>query len=226
MKSKLSADHVNLPTISRSRVPKKASKSTIDSVNEEGYFLDDVEVIKKITAVKKVKAVKKKERFDGVEPATSRSSSSVKTVTRTEKFIELTEELSAVSIADTAFKPDHAADYTRLLASTTITSEHDFESFLTSPAVVSLLPEDQGSSGPTFRKIGEASYSEVFAMPTREGRDIVVKVIPLFDYRRSESTGRPEKMPDTSYPGDVLRELEITSRMSEMPGGGFIDCLG
>lgn len=244
------------------------AKSTITATakakhlaGEEGFFADNDE--KKVNCTKpstsktlkakpksntaipaniKQPSKTKKQYFDCVEiPFTPRS----RVVTNIEVEVAVDtviETLSSTSITIPP-EPDYAGDYARLLAASTITHEHDFTAFLSSPAVQALLdpapaPASSSSKGkktvPAFRKIGEASYSEVFALRIRDGKDIMVKVIPLFDHSSSlprtqegDSDGaKGQDLPDTSYPGDVLRELEITTRMCELPGGGFIDYLG
>jgi len=110
-----------------------------------------------------------------------------------------------------------------------LTEVHDFSAFISSPAVVALLDPETQASGPSFKKIGEASYSEVYSMGIQKGKKIVIKVIPLVEHGNEVAVRVDGKeLPDTSYPRDVLRELEITQRM----GGGegatsrFVNFLG
>ncbi|KAL7420550.1 hypothetical protein Q5752_004501 [Cryptotrichosporon argae] len=77
---------------------------------------------------------------------------------------------------------------------------------------------------PSIRKLGEASYSEVFLLsgPTAE---VVVKVIPLLSAASVEAGARAD-VPDCSEVDDVVREIRITKRMTEVEGGGFVRFLG
>ncbi|KIJ56954.1 hypothetical protein M422DRAFT_218798 [Sphaerobolus stellatus SS14] len=95
---------------------------------------------------------------------------------------------------------------------------HDFTSFIeTFP-----LHELHGSpSTLSFRKIAEASFSEVFAVG-----DIVLKVIPI---RNEASTGQhqglsEEEMPQESDAKDVLQEIVVTHAMGRVCSG-FIKLL-
>lgn len=80
----------------------------------------------------------------------------------------------------------------------------------------------------TWRKIGEASFSEVF----RVG-EVVLKIVPL-EYRDPNSTSvnqsdhiaidqrgraRPKPRPSTSLPQDVLREINATRIMGDVHSG-------
>lgn len=72
-------------------------------------------------------------------------------------------------------------------------------------------------------KVGEASYSEVFGFSqSAEDADLVLKVIPLF----SGTVEADGSFPDCSSPEDVLREIEITKKMNQVPGGGFVEFRG
>jgi hypothetical protein len=74
-----------------------------------------------------------------------------------------------------------------------------------------------------FRKIGEASYSEVFGIG-----DVVLKVIPLRDEDADASQisldGGVEDGPSPSDAKDVLKEMIVTRAMGEMCEG-FVDLL-
>jgi len=66
-------------------------------------------------------------------------------------------------------------------------------------------------------------------MGIQKGKKIVIKVIPLVDHG-DEITIREDgkELPETSYPRDVLRELEITQRMGGLEGATsrFVNFLG
>ena len=230
--SKQSSDNVNLPAISlnTSRRSKKGSKLP-NLEDEDGFFVDDDAIKPKSKAKAPSKAgrtVKKRERFDGVEIQTSQTGSAP----RRNTILDITEDISQITIAEGVPTTNHQDDLERLTQTATLPIVQDFTDFLSSPPVLSLLDSSQRASGLKIRKIGEASYSEVFAVTIREEKEIVVKVIPLYDPSTAPSTtssiepGTRGSHPDTSAPGDVLRELEITKRMCELPGGGYIDFLG
>jgi hypothetical protein len=165
--------------------------------------------------------------LDGVIlPSTKSSSRNVSNTTVT--VSDITEDVSTLTIeAPTTSTP--LEEFNNLVSACTLNEVHDFSTFISSPAVVSLLDPETQASGPSFKKIGEASYSEVFSMGIQKGKKIVIKVIPLVSHgdeiaRRVDG----KELPDTSYARDVLRELEITQRM----GGGegatsrFVNFLG
>ncbi|WVF68773.1 hypothetical protein IAT40_003545 [Kwoniella sp. CBS 6097] len=76
-------------------------------------------------------------------------------------------------------------------------------------------------------KVGEASYSEVFGLTNQStgNVDYVLKVIPLLSSAPAD-TPINVPMPDCSGPGDVSREIEVTKRMGQVPGGGFVEYIG
>lgn len=80
---------------------------------------------------------------------------------------------------------------------------------------------------PAIRKIGEASYSEVFGVSVVGREEVVIKVIPLI-CESVPPVGSKDKveLPDTSTVEDVVREIEVTKRMAQSPQGGFVDYLG
>lgn len=225
--SKSSNDNVRPPSTTFEIVKGKKGKSKQlgDDWGGKGFFVDEENKKPSKTAAPTKKKSAKKERFDGVELSVLRASRRASTV------IEIIEELSATSLTDITVAPDHQGDLKRLVKAATIPEIQDFSAFLTSPAVISLLDHAQQAHGPTFRKIGEASYSEVFAMSIKEDKELVVKVIPLFDPAAvvppsTDASDKRGSLPDTSHASDVLRELNITSRMCELQGGGFIEFLG
>jgi serine/threonine-protein kinase haspin len=118
------------------------------------------------------------------------------------------------------------------------TSPHDFSSFITTfPYDPIVYPDDESASRdpvrPTFKKIGEASYSEVFGIG-----DVVLKVIPLRDELATPNTQADHDV-DTPAPSDakdVLREIVVTRTIGDMcmsadqggkamSGGGFVKLL-
>jgi serine/threonine-protein kinase haspin len=66
----------------------------------------------------------------------------------------------------------------------------------------------------TFRKIGEASYSEVFGIG-----DVVLKVIPIRDESEAGQSAEEEDGPAPSDAKDVRKEIIVTRAMGEVYGG-------
>lgn len=98
-----------------------------------------------------------------------------------------------------------------------------FSGVFTTPEFAKLLP-----SGvvPQVTKLGEASYSEVFTVGADDSA-VVVKVVPLLSNAGTSGNGKAKvELPDCSEIEDVVREIEITKRMSQVPGGGFVEFLG
>ncbi|WWC62880.1 uncharacterized protein I303_105478 [Kwoniella dejecticola CBS 10117] len=80
-----------------------------------------------------------------------------------------------------------------------------------------------------IKKVGEASYSEVFGLSSKGDAGVkhVVKVIPLLSAQKlNGQEGSASPMPDCSRVQDVKREIEVTKRMSQVPGGGFVEYIG
>jgi hypothetical protein len=239
---------INLPQTPKSKAPvgKKGSK-TISDHGSDIVCLGTVEKPKQVfkpshtTTKQKEKSSKhrgpKKLVLDGVILPLSKSTSRKATTQITSTISEVTEEVSNLSIETEPFASPSAStstlspiqEFNRLVAASTSTQVHDFSTFISSPAVMSLLDPDSGSnssSSSALRKIGEASYSEVFSMGIVGGKKIVIKVIPLVNHETGDVAS--EDIPDTSYPRDVLRELEITQRMGEGegPASHFVKYLG
>lgn len=101
----------------------------------------------------------------------------------------------------------------RLLAQCSVSQPIAFNDIFKHPAFSALV------TGSELKKQGEASYSEVF----RVG-DAVVKVIPLLGAERPAD--EEEDVPDCSGADDVAREVEVTRRMAQVPGGGFVGFRG
>jgi hypothetical protein len=71
-----------------------------------------------------------------------------------------------------------------------------------------------------IRKIGEASFSEVYGVSSKNTPELVMKVIPLLNPERAPKEDGVDE-PDASEPGDVLKEVEITKAMGDA-GEGFV----
>ncbi|WWC96524.1 hypothetical protein V866_003392 [Kwoniella sp. B9012] len=136
---------------------------------------------------------------------------------------ELTKQFKEVTIEDTPFSaaedvspiedPQIALD--DLLSACSSSSIGQFTNFLEGGQ----LPE-YGS----IRKVGEASYSEVFGLVGNEEVRYVLKVIPLLSSAEVIKADGP--MPDCTKMEDVKREIEVTKRMSQVPGGRFVEYIG
>lgn len=140
---------------------------------------------------------------------------------------ELSERLSDVTIKDSsAQKTGNGADKGKsssqfaleaLIQACSSASVQEFNAFIKS------FPLFPASKDVFMTKVGEASYSEVFGFSqSAEDADLVLKVIPLF----SGTVEADGSFPDCSSPEDVLREIEITKKMNQVPGGGFVEFRG
>lgn len=141
--------------------------------------------------------------------------------------VEIVSRMRQISLDEQVSEPKAGPSkptYAKLLEACRFNEVLPFESVLCYPAFWELLPERGDSTPqPVVKKLGEASYSEVFSVSATAGSPgVVVKVVPLL---RSSSSGVTE-LPDCSEVEDVRREIDITSRMSLVPGGGFAEFLG
>lgn len=102
-------------------------------------------------------------------------------------------------------------------------SPHEFSSFINSfpfdPIVQSYESDLTTYSKATFRKVGEASYSEVFGIG-----GVVLKIVPLCDESGTKADGHDVESPPPSDASDVLREIAATRSMGELCEG-FIKLL-
>jgi serine/threonine-protein kinase haspin len=98
---------------------------------------------------------------------------------------------------------------------------HEFSAFIeTFPFDPIIRYSDQGyASKAEFRKIGEASYSEVFRIG-----NVVLKIVPLRDEEASHSDFLEVDSPPPSDAQDVLKEINVTRSMGEICEG-FIKLL-
>lgn len=115
----------------------------------------------------------------------------------------------------------------RLLSLCSQTKPHAFSTWIESP---DLWPSLQGGSseakrGPGrpsktrstvhFRKLGEASFSEVFAARSGVEEEIVLKVVPLLREEVQDDDDDDDEV-FRSNANDVAREIEITRRLQEV----------
>ena len=102
-------------------------------------------------------------------------------------------------------------------------SPHEFSSFINSfpfdPIVQSYESELATYSKAEFRKVGEASYSEVFGIGS-----VVLKIVPLRNESETKVEGYDVESPPPSDARDVLREIAATRSMGELCEG-FIKLL-
>lgn len=100
-----------------------------------------------------------------------------------------------------------------------VCDSHEVETFDALRSV--LAPQTNHAHRTTIVKVGEASFSEVYGVLGGSTADqgTVVKVVPL----GPGHFNRSDKLPDCSDPVDVLREIEITRKLSGTASGGFVD---
>ncbi|KPV78642.1 uncharacterized protein RHOBADRAFT_49210 [Rhodotorula graminis WP1] len=104
-----------------------------------------------------------------------------------------------------------------------------FSSFVASPPAP--FSATRPATAAPWRKIGEASYSEVFATTDDAGRDMVVKIIPVAAPSRSRTGTRGGSalrsdvpLPFVSSCDAVRREIEVSGVLGGREGGidGFV----
>ena len=97
-------------------------------------------------------------------------------------------------------------------------SPHEFSSFINSfpfdPIVQSYESELVAYSKAEFRKVGDASYSEVFGIGS-----VVLKIVPLRDESKMKADGYHVESPPPSDARDVLQEIAATRLMGELCEG-------
>ena len=97
-------------------------------------------------------------------------------------------------------------------------SPHEFSSFINSfpfdPIVQSYESELVAYSKAEFRKVGEASYSEVFGIGS-----VVLKIVPLRDESETKTDGYRVEPPPPSDARDILQEIAATRLMGELCEG-------
>jgi hypothetical protein len=80
-----------------------------------------------------------------------------------------------------------------------------------------LRPQSIGSL--QIRKIGEASFSEVYGVSSKDTVELVMKVIPLLPVKELRKGESAVDEPDASELEDVFKEVQITKVMSEVDEG-------
>ncbi|KAH7930725.1 hypothetical protein BV22DRAFT_1000095 [Leucogyrophana mollusca] len=139
--------------------------------------------------------------------------------TPTDCDLSLEFEKLDLSSAEELDEPTTSPDYLLpLLSECAQTTPHEFSAFIeTFPfdPIVQPTENDDGDGEVRFRKIGEASYSEVFGIG-----DVVLKVIPLRDEEGKASGGGGDvDTPAPSDAKDVLKEIIVTREMGEVCTG-------
>jgi len=117
---------------------------------------------------------------------------------------------------------DHAPEVPKcllpLLQECNQDSPHEFSSFINSfpfdPIVQSYESELVAYSKAEFRKVGDASYSEVFGIGS-----VVLKIVPLRDGSETKADGYHVESPPPSDARDVLQEIAATRLMGELCEG-------
>lgn len=176
------------------------------------------------------------ESDSGSEEASGDDDLAASTLAITDQKPDIVQDLKGLSIASA---PDF--DLAALLTLCEQDCAHNFDSFVTSHPITALL----GSSTPTkrgkrpvefcnaFRKIGEASYSEVFGVwsgspLSAEGSPrVVMKVVPLDLLPHGTSTRRSARLGGETEEDevcltrveDVIKEMEITRLMGNVHKG-------
>lgn len=125
---------------------------------------------------------------------------------------EVDELLSETDITISPIPSSHSfpSSFAALLALSPLSTCFDFTAFVHCPPT-----PFQSTSSSKWRKIGEASYSEVFAYD-----DMVVKIIPICDTIVPVVEGEEEEGEDVPYASEwdsVRREVEAC----DLFGGGF-----
>lgn len=98
---------------------------------------------------------------------------------------------------------------------------YDFNAFVETFPFDPIHNSAQSRTIPTYQKVGEASYSEVFGVG-----DVVLKVIPLLDDEKTGlASSSDEDTPSESEAKDVLKEIIVTRAVGNSCNG-FIQLLG
>ncbi|KAF8842764.1 hypothetical protein BDN67DRAFT_965433 [Paxillus ammoniavirescens] len=93
------------------------------------------------------------------------------------------------------------------------TCPHEFSAFIETFPFDPVVQSSEEDEDTKFRKIGEASYSEVFGIG-----DVVLKVIPIRNEGETIHSGAAE-IPAPSDAKDVLKEVIVTREMGEICDG-------
>lgn len=129
---------------------------------------------------------------------------------------DLSLELEQLNLSDvTEFEdpsPSQPEHLLPLLSECSQTCPHEFSAFIETFPFDPIVQPAEDDLDVKFRKIGEASFSEVFGIG-----DVVLKIIPLRD--EEQMVTNDSETPAPSDAGDVLKEVIVTRAMGEMCSG-------
>ena len=128
-------------------------------------------------------------------------------------------KFAGISISDYQEHAPEVPEYLRpLLQECNQDAPHEFSSFINSfpfdPIVQTYESKLTTYSRAEFRKVGEASYSEVFGIGS-----VVLKIVPLRDESCKKADGPDAESPPPSDARDVLQEVAATRSMGELCEG-------
>lgn len=124
-----------------------------------------------------------------------------------------------LSISDYQGHVPEVPEYLRpLLQECNQDSPHEFSSFINSFPFDRIVQTYESKlttySRAEFRKVGEASYSEVFGIGS-----VVLKIVPLRDESGKKADGPDVESPPPSDARDILQEIAATRSMGELCEG-------
>lgn len=129
---------------------------------------------------------------------------------------DLSLELEQLNLSDTIEFKDPSSSQPEyllpLLSECSQTCPHEFSAFIETFPFDPIVQPAEDDRDVEFRKIGEASFSEVFGIG-----DVVLKIIPLRDEERNITND--SETPAPSDANDVLKEVIVTQTMGEMCSG-------
>jgi serine/threonine-protein kinase haspin len=101
------------------------------------------------------------------------------------------------------------------------TTPHEFSAFVEAfPLDPVVNPHDIPSRIFVFRKVGEASFSEVFGIGS-----VVLKIVPLHDESTSDAILTNDETPSPSKASDLVKEITVTRSMADVCGDAFVRLL-
>ena len=160
----------------------------------------------------------------GRKKSFSQSPGSVISLEDEESGLDDTDFSDLLKFADLSVSdyPEHAPEVPEyllpLLQECNQDSPHEFSSFINSfpfdPIAQSYESELATYSRAEFRKVGEASYSEVFGIG-----GVVLKIVPLRDESGKKADGPDVESPPPTDARDVLQEIAATRSMGELCEG-------
>jgi serine/threonine-protein kinase haspin len=129
---------------------------------------------------------------------------------------DLSLELEQLNLSDVTEFEDPSSSQPEyllpLLSECSQNCPHEFSAFIETFPFDPIVQPAEDDLDVKFRKIGEASFSEVFGIG-----DVVLKIIPLRDEERK--IPNDSETPAPSDANDVLKEVIVTRAMGEMCSG-------